>query len=72
MLNLAGMTKAPINFEVTMKPTGRPRKEHRIRPEFVVTLTAADRDDAARQARDEATRCGFTYYAICKVREIKQ
>ena len=40
-----------MNFEVLLKPVGMSRKVKRIAPECVYLLTAADRDDAAKKAR---------------------
>lgn len=46
-----GMVKAPITFDVTLKPVGMSRKVKRICGELLYSLTAYDRDAAAQQAR---------------------
>ncbi len=50
MINFQGVVKAPISFEVTLKPVGMSRKVKRIAPECVYLLTASDRDAALQLA----------------------
>lgn len=72
MLNFTGVARAPIRFEVTMKPTGMSRKAMRMRPEYVTTISASDRQEATDSARKQAAAEGFAGYAITKIKEIKQ
>ena len=72
MLNLTNMVKAPITFDVTLKPVGMSRKVKRLPPECIYSVTASDRDAAAQQARSMASAEGFNNYAVTNVREVKQ
>ena len=72
MLNFTGVAKAPIRFEVTMKPTGLAKKRARICPEYVTTISASDRHEATDSARKQAAAEGFAGYAITKIKEIKK
>lgn len=67
-----GMVRAPIAFDVTLKPVGMSRKVKRTCPEVIYSLTASDRDTAAQQARSMASADGFKNYAVTNVREVKQ
>lgn len=72
MLNIQGMTKAPISFDVTLKPVGMSSKVKRLSPECIYSVIAFDRDSAAQKARDLAAFEGFKNYAVTNVREVKQ
>jgi hypothetical protein len=69
---IQGLVKAPLCFEVTLKPVGMSRKINRIVPECVYLLTAADRDAAAQTARSIAEAEGFNNYAVTNIKERKQ
>lgn len=71
-MNFQGLVKAPITFDVTLKPVGMSRKVKRTCPEVIYSLTASDRDAAAQQARSMASAEGFNNYAVTNVREAKQ
>jgi len=73
MLNLSGMVKAPgQHWDVTMKSTGMSRKNGKARrPEYIVTVTAGDKEEAARVARTMAESEGFTGYAITRIMEVR-
>lgn len=72
MLNMHNMVKAPICFEVTLKPVGMSSKVKRIAPECVYSVTASDRDSAAQKARSIAEAEGFNNYAVTNIKERKQ
>lgn len=69
---MTNMLKAPIRFDVTLKPVGMSRKVNRLSPECIYSVTASDRDEAAKRARSMASSEGFNNYAVTNVREIKQ
>ena len=71
-MNFQGMTKAPIAFDVTLKPVGMSRKVKRICGELIYSLTALDRDAAAQQAKSIASSEGFKNYAVTNIREVRQ
>jgi hypothetical protein len=71
-LNMTNMVKAPIRFEVTLKPVGMSSIVKHLCSELVYPLTAANRDAAAQIARDLAAAEGFKNFAVTKVQEVKQ
>jgi hypothetical protein len=55
-----------------MKSTGMSRKNGKARrPEYIVTVTAGDKEEAARVARTMAESEGFTGYAITRIMEVR-
>ena len=73
MLNLSGMVKAPgQQWDVTMKSTGMSKKNGKARrPEYLITVQAGDKEEAARAARTMAEAEGFTGYAITRIAEVR-
>lgn len=72
MTNFTGLTRAPLTWKVTFKPTGLCKKTQRFCPEYEISLTAYDRDEAAMRARQQAIAEGFKNYAISKITEVKK
>ena len=69
---MTNMLKAPIRFDVTLKPVGMSSRVKRLCSELVYPLAASNRDAAAQAAREMAAAEGFKNFAVTKVQEVKQ
>jgi len=61
-----------MKFDVTLKSTGMSKKAGKARrPEYLITVTAGDKEEAGRIARTMAEAEGFTGYAITRIMEVR-
>lgn len=61
-----------MKYDITLKPTGNAKRAARMCPEYITTVEADSKEQAIIIARMSADRDGFRWYAVTKVKELKE